>query len=116
MRDHIAKVRRHDDSKRMLKQIQRVIGILKRIEANPYFMELHRPFWKKYGKLKMPSKKIPNSNLYQVSFRYPKETPKNAKEIERESARLMNEEKRLRRVDMWSAFRSMSLHMWDWWE
>lgn len=49
-RKYILDANRATNTKQVAKEIQTVVDLFKRIEADPYFEELHRPFWKKYGK------------------------------------------------------------------
>jgi hypothetical protein len=98
------------------KQINQVVDLLSRIEADKYFEELHKPFWKKYGKPKMISGKPNERGSIPVTIKYPKETPQNRARIGREALRLGKEEHRLRARDLEKALGLMLKNIWSWWD
>ncbi|MGK5089925.1 hypothetical protein WDW86_20430 [Bdellovibrionota bacterium FG-2] len=104
------------DAPKVGKEIREVVNLLKRIEDDRYFEELHRPFFKKYGKPKMISGKPDARSLIPMIIKYPKETPRNRKQRIRESLQLSKEEDHLRRQDLKKAFRLMEKNIWNWWD
>lgn len=115
-RDHL---RNHNivvNSERYARQIQKVVDLLLRIEAEPYFEELHKPFWKKYGKPRMIYGKADERGSVPVTVRYAKETARNRKQIGRELKRLSALEHRMRARDLHKAFQLMEKYIWYWWD
>ena len=105
-----------EDAPKVGREIREVVDLLKRVEEDRYFEELHRPFWKKYGKPTMISGKDDGRGLAPVTIKYPKETPRNRKQRIRESIRIDREERRLREEDLKKAFRLMEKNLWNWWD
>ena len=115
-RKHIVSHHLVKEAPRIGKEIQRVVDLLERIEADQYFEELHKPFWKKYGRPKMISGKPDSRGLIPVTIQYPKETKASRTAINRESLRLAKMEQKLRSRDLELAFNLMLKNIWGWWD
>lgn len=115
-RKHIVEHNFIQAAPRVGKEIQQVVDLLERIEDNKYFEELHKPFWKKYGKPKMKFGKPDDRGSRNVTVTYPKETAANRTQIHRESLRISKMEHKLRARDLERAFKLMQKHIWGWWD
>ncbi|HLD99946.1 MAG TPA: hypothetical protein VJB59_06790 [Bdellovibrionota bacterium] len=105
------------DAKKVGKEIDEVVRLLKRIEDDPYFKEIRKPFYKKYGYPKMVfGKRIKGRNSVEATVVYPRENPRNREQIARESLRLSKLEDELRRKDLKRAFDLMLKNIWGWWD
>lgn len=105
-----------EDAAKVGREIQAVVTLLKRVEEDRYFEELHKPFFKKYGNPRMITGKPDGRGTVPVTVRYYKETPRNRKQRIRESLRLAKKEEQMRREDLKKALRLIEKNIWNWWD
>lgn len=115
-KNHIVEHDIIDDATKVGKEIQAVVDLLKRIEEDKYFEELHKPFLKKYGNPKLVLEKCKNGTNSSITFKYSKETLKNRSQRMKEQNRLAKLEHQLRKKDLEQAFKLMSNNIFGWWD
>lgn len=103
-RKHIAEENRHDDVKKTVREINEVVSLLKRLEAEPYHEEVLRPFFKRYGRPRMISGRPNKRALSPIEIRYSKESSENRKQLLLDLRKLGGKEKQLRLLDLRRAF------------
>jgi hypothetical protein len=105
------------NSKQIAREIKEVEILLDRVEKDNYLRDLSKEFHKKYGNLKMISKKSEvGKNLSEVTFEYTKETPQNRKQIRSEHHKLFIKAKKMQQDDLKKAFALMHKNIWNWWD
>ena len=101
---------------KIAKQIQAVETLLERVEKDQYLDEISKDFHKKYGKLRMLTKKVKGKPYYTVKCQFTKETETNSKEIHKEFSKLRRRAKFMQRNDLKKAFAFLHKNIWGWWD
>lgn len=102
---------------KIAKQIHQVEKLLDRVVANRYDDQVFKAFHEKYGHAKMTIlthdktvKAVP------VTYRYPKETPRNSIKIRQEAIKLYKKADKMKVNDLKKAFDLMIKNIWGWWD